>query len=121
MENLYIPGSDKTFTFNLRPGHLHIQGCSYPSNASIYFRAAHEWVRKYVLNPEPVTIMDCDFLCCDSASARELMDLLHTLMKGINLKGKELRVRWRTDDDEDLLGLAEAIEERLNLRFEYYK
>ncbi len=121
MEDLYIPGTDKTFTFNLKPGFLHIQGCSYPPSASVSFRQAHEWVKKYVENPNPITIMDCDFECCDSSSARELTDLLYLLMNGIKMAGKELRVRWRIDDDEDLLILAEAIEQRLNLRFEYYK
>jgi hypothetical protein len=42
-------------------------------------------------------------------------------MNGLRMAGKELRVRWRIDDDEDLLILAESIEQRLNLRFEYYK
>lgn len=121
MDALYIPGSDKTFTFNLKPGHLHIQGCSFPSSANVYFKPAHEWVKKYAVHPEPFTILDCDFDCCDSASARELIDLMHSLLKGIQMAGKVLHVRWRIVDDDDLLALAEAIEQRLGLRFEYYK
>lgn len=123
MSPLIIQGSDKTFSFHFAPGLLKIIGCSYPSDTVAQFREPLHWVEKYAKNPEEVTLVDCNFECCDSASSKQVMKLLYILKNGIVSAGKVLRVRWKTDDDDDddeLIFLAQTIAERLHIAFEYY-
>ena len=95
-----------------------ISGRSLPEDASKFYDSVHEWLNKYVLNPNDSTELSMKLDYFNSASARKIVEILFILEK-IQEVNKEVKVLWfYNEDDEVMEARGEEIKSVVELPFE---
>ncbi len=94
-----------------------IAGLSLPEDALEFYKPVLEWLEKYAENPLPETVFDFKLEYFNTASSKQLIQILMFLEK-LNQKSK-VKIRWHYKDiDEDMRDLGEEYSEIIKVDFE---
>lgn len=105
--------------FDPQSGKMSLSGKSYPADAIDFYRPIIEWVRKYAERPAVKTEMSCEIEYLNSASQKQLVELL-LAFKPIHSSGGDFVVVWKYEEgDDDILSVGELIEHELEIPFRY--
>lgn len=105
--------------FNPDTGKLLLSGKSYPADAIDFYRPIIEWSKEYVKSPQKKTELICDIEYLNSASQKQLVELIMAF-KPLNNSENEILVVWKYEEgDDDILAVGELIEYELKLPFKY--
>jgi len=118
MQNIYIDATSSTPQVNLdQSGKLMMKGRSLILNVNEFYNPLIEWISK--LNA-PVVRFTIDFDYFNSASSKQILEMLKLLDSNNNVK--DFDVFWHFEkDDEDILEIGQIFEERLRKARFYFK
>ncbi len=103
--------------FDPDKGHFEISGLSLPEDALEFYRPVIAWLEEYAENPNPETVFDFNLEYFNTASSKQLIQILLFLEK-LNKKSK-VKIRWHYKDiDEDMKDLGEEYSEIIKVEFE---
>ena len=122
MEKLEIEPFLQTPEINFNPesGVLLLSGKSYPADAIDFYRPIIEWSKNYSKNPAQSTTMICEIEYLNSASQKQLVELLVAFKPIYSKSEKEFVVLWKYEEgDDDILSVGELIEHELEIPFRY--
>jgi hypothetical protein len=104
MEPLYIEGTDESpaIILDKSAGNFEFSGKSLPEDVKAFYNPVLEWLDGYIANPNPDTVVNFRMDYFNSASAKQIMDIL-TCFEKIYQKGNDVLIRWHfASDDEDM-------------------
>jgi len=105
--------------FDAETGQLLISGKVYPADAIEFFSSLIEWSKEYITNPAGKTELICEIEYLNSASQKQLVELL-LVFKSLYDEKKNFVVRWKYEEgDDDILSVGELVEHELEIPFEY--
>ena len=118
MQNIYIDATSSTPQVNFDlSGKLMMKGRSLILNVNEFYNPLIEWISK--LNA-PVVMFTIDFDYFNSASSKQILEMLKLLDSNNNVK--DFDVFWHFEkDDEDILEIGQIFEERLRKAKFYFK
>jgi hypothetical protein len=118
MQNIDIEATSSTPQVNFdQSGKLMMKGRSLILNVNEFYNPLIEWISK--LNA-PVVRFTIDFDYFNSASSKQILDMLKLLDSNNNVK--DFDVFWHFEkDDEDILEIGQIFEERLRKARFYFK
>jgi len=118
MQNIYIEATSSTPQVNFdQSGKLMMKGRSLILNVNEFYNPLIEWISK--LNA-PVVRFTIDFDYFNSASSKQILEMLKMLDSNNNVK--DFDVFWHFEkDDEDILEIGQIFEERLRKARFYFK
>lgn len=97
-----------------------MSGKSYPADAIDFYRPIIEWSKNYSKNPAQSTTMICEIEYLNSASQKQLVELLVAFKPIYSKSEKEFVVLWKYEEgDVDILSVGELIEHELEIPFKY--
>jgi hypothetical protein len=120
MEPLIIQSTDDTPEVILDPGNniFKISNISVPEDAYEFYHPIIQWIKRYSENPLEETIIEFDLEYVNSASAKQLIQLLLAL-EDLNTKAKVL-VKWYYEAiDEDMQMLGKRFKNLADIEFEF--
>jgi len=120
MEALIIHSTDDTpdVIFDPENNIFKISKISVPEDAYEFYQPVIQWIKKYSQDPLPETVMEFDLEYVNSASAKQLIQLLMAL-EDLNSKTK-LTVKWFYETiDEDMKMLGKRFKNLADLNFEF--
>jgi len=77
-----------------------IKGISMAEDANIFYEDIINWIEEYCQNPNPKTVFDFTLDYYNSASAKQILEILYDLIE-IKDAGKEVLVRWHYESDNE--------------------
>jgi hypothetical protein len=104
MEPLYVEGTDESPTIILdkSAGKFEFTGKSLPEDVKAFYNPVLEWLDGYIANPNPDTVVSFKMDYFNSASAKQIMDIMSCFEK-VYQKGNKVLIRWHfMADDEDM-------------------
>lgn len=105
--------------FDSESGILLISGKVYPADAIEFFAPLIEWSKEYIVNPADKTELICEIEYLNSASQKQLVELL-LVFKTLYDEKKNFIVRWKYEEgDDDILSVGELVEHELEIPFKY--
>jgi hypothetical protein len=118
MQNISIDATSSTPQVNFdQSGKLMMKGRSLILNVNEFYNPLIEWISK--LNA-PVVRFTIDFDYFNSASSKQILEMLKLLDSNNNVK--DFDVFWHFEkDDEDILEIGQIFEERLRKARFYFK
>ena len=118
MQNINIEATSSTPQVNFdQSGKLMMKGRSLILNVKEFYSPLIEWISK--LNV-PVVRFTIDFDYFNSASSKQILEMLKLLDSNNNVK--DFDVFWHFEkDDEDILEIGQIFEERLRKARFYFK
>jgi len=118
MQNIDIEATSSTPQVNFdQSGKLMMKGRSLIVNVNEFYNPLIEWISK--LNA-PVVRFTIDFDYFNSASSKQILEMLKLLDSNNNVK--DFDVFWHFEkDDEDILEIGQIFEERLRKARFYFK
>jgi hypothetical protein len=117
MDALNLAGTDETpaVVFDNKKGAFEIRGRSIPLDATEFYAPVIEWMQRYAQSPNPTTHLTVRLEYFNTASAKQILDLLYALEK---IKGAS--VGWHFDeDDEDMEEAGQEFAELVKIPFEF--
>lgn len=120
MDSLRLENTSKSPSVNLISGLIEIKGRSIPENPKKFYKPIYDWIKKYGINPEPVTTINLNFEYIDTSSSKWVLDLLR-LLDDINGKSNtEIKVNWYYEEgDYDMFDLGMHLKSFINIDFEF--
>ncbi len=119
MEPLFIEATKDTprIHFDPQKNIFEISKLSLPEDAIEFYKPVFKWLREYMQNPNPMTVFDFNIEYFNTASSKQIIQLL-LLLEELNKKSK-VKVRWHYKDiDEDMKELGEEYANIINIDFE---
>lgn len=104
MEALYLEGTDESpkIILDKTSGKFEFSGKSLPEDVKAFYAPVLEWLDGYVSDPNPDTVVNFRMDYFNSASAKQIMDILSCFEK-VHKQGKKVLIRWHfLSDDEDM-------------------
>lgn len=94
-------------------------GKSLPEDVKEFYTPILEWIENYVEDPNEETLVEFDMEYFNSASSKQLLDVLERFaILAENGKGT-VKVRWRfMEDDEDMEDAGESYADIVDIPFE---
>lgn len=120
MEALIIQSTEDTpeVIFDPENNIFRISKISVPEDAYEFYQPVIQWIKKYAENPLEETVIEFDLEYVNSASAKQLIQLLMAL-EDLNTKTK-LTVKWLYEPiDEDMKMLGKRFKNLADLNFEF--
>lgn len=117
MDALNLAGTDETpaVVLDKKRGTFQITGRSIPVDAAQFYEPVIDWVQRYGQEPNPTTHMTFRFEYFNTASAKQILDLLYALEK---IKGAS--VEWYFDEeDEDMEEAGQEFAELVKIPFQF--
>ena len=111
MEKYIVTGSSDKPYINLdhESGILMIGGASLPENVLEVYQPVVDWLREYMLQPNPVTRVKFQFEYLNTASSRMIMQLLEQFLK-LREVCKTFSISWIYDkSDLDMRDFGEEL------------
>lgn len=91
------------------------EGRSLADNPTDFFKPIHAWFKEYVQKPNPVTVVVTRFDYINTATQRELLDIIKTLEATPGAK-----MVWQfLEDDEDMEECGQELAQLTSLLFEF--
>ena len=118
MQNIDIEATSSTPQVNFdQSGKLMMKGRSLILNVNEFYDPLIEWISKL---SAPVVRFTIDFDYFNSASSKQILEMLKLLDSNNNVKNFD--VFWHFEkDDEDILEIGQIFEERLRKASFYFK
>ncbi len=120
MEDLFIPGTKKSPEIDFKTnGTLTIKGISILENAHDFYQKPVSWLREYILNPAPKTIVNFALDFFNTSSQVHIYEMISLLsdLKGL---GYDVQINWYYADD-DFRELGEDLSQFIGVPFNYFK
>jgi hypothetical protein len=120
MEPLIIQATEDTpeVIFDPTSNTFKISKISVPEDAYEFYHPIIQWIKRYSENPLEETIIEFDLEYVNSASAKQLIQLLLAL-EDLNTKAKVL-VKWYYEAiDEDMQMLGKRFKNLADIEFEF--
>lgn len=120
--NLILEQSEVTpkVVFETESGKLEITGRSLPEDAVEFYDPLKNWIDEYTNSPNTHTELSIDLDYFNSASAKQLVDLLVKLEE-VNVRAEHaVIVKWGYEKDDDLMIIrGEEMASIINLPFQF--
>ena len=85
-------------------GTMEILGRSLPENAELFYKPLIEWVDRYVEgNTPPTTVLTIELEYFNSSSVKQILTILLKLEELHRQEGKEVKVIWSYNQDDELM------------------
>jgi len=110
MEPLYIKEREDTplVVLDKLNSIFEIKGISMPENVNEFYSGIITWIEEYSKDPNQETVFDFRLDYYNSASAKQIFEIFHTLGKIIDID-KEVIIRWHYQhDDEEMEDAGKA-------------
>ena len=123
METLIIEKTKTTphILFDKNLGRFEITGRSLPEDVIEFYKPVIEWVKKYLENPNPETVLTFEIEYLNTSSSKAILDIIY-LLKFPYDKGFDVKVNWKVfDEDEDLMELGEDYSSFVPVPFTFSK
>lgn len=120
LKPMHIKATDDTpeVLLDASSGIFSIKKRSLPENAMEFYAPILEWLQKYALNPQPITILNVELEYFNTASSKQLVKVLFTL-EHIGRKS-DITVRWYYNPiDKDMQMIGRRFNRLINLNFEF--
>lgn len=95
-----------------------LAGRSLPEDANEFYAPILDWAKYYIQRPNPITELDVKLDYYNSASARQILDLIIEFTQVIE-HNAVLRINWYYETEDELM--KEAGEELSNLAGQSFK
>lgn len=121
MEPLIIKATDSTPAINLNKdkGLFEISGNSLPEDVTKFYNPVFDWLRKYIEEPNPSTLLVFKLTYFNSASSKTIFSLL-SLMENLLIKGALVKVDWcYMEVDEDTLDAGKEYAAMVKIPFTF--
>ena len=101
-------------SLNSSTGIIEFSGYGKMSDAQEFFEPIHEWIKNYLISPQPLTIWVCKLKGYNNRFGYWLRNLIDILNRSLKDKG-QFEVHWcYVEEDENILGVGEDLEDMLN-------
>jgi|GEM_PF-96533 len=91
------------------------EGRSVSDNPKDFFKPIHAWFKEYSKKPNAVTVIVARFEYIDTATQRELLDIIKTL-EGL----PDVKIVWQfLEDDEDMEECGQELVQLTSVPFEF--
>jgi len=120
MDDLILKGSSVTPYVRLTTsGVMTIEGRCIPENPQEFFDQLVNWFNEYAISPAAKTILTFRFEYLNSASVKNVLHLLKTLVQLLG-HASDLMIRWvYEEDDEIILEAGESLQMLVKIPFEF--
>jgi hypothetical protein len=122
MKELILNGTKQTpyVNFNAVSGKLELSGRSIPENSFEFYNPLLEWLAAYAEVALPTTEMKVYLEYFNTSSSKYILEVLKKLKEINDLEGKEIKVEWCYDEDDDeMMETGEDYEDVTGLEFVY--
>ncbi len=104
--------------FDRAKSEFSISGRSLPEDASEFYRPVIAWMENYVQYSKPYTEFRISLDYFNSSSIKQML-VLFMLLEEIIKKGKEVKIVWCYNDDDELMEIkGREFKSMLNVPFE---
>jgi hypothetical protein len=120
LEPLFIARTEETpeVDFNPETGSLKLSGRSLPEDAFSFYRPLIDWLRTYVQNLAPHTMVHINLDYFNSSSGRYLMEVFAIIDRECHHCADKINIVWSAEkDDEVMLEKGAEFKSLLNLPF----
>lgn len=120
MEPIRLTGTDESPEVILDPstGEFKFSGKSLPEDVKEFYLPILDWIEEYAKNPIDETVIEFKMEYFNSASSKQILDILEHFAK-INNTGKKIKVNWLyIEDDEDMAEAGESYSDIVEIPFE---
>jgi hypothetical protein len=94
-----------------------ISNVSLPENAIEFYAPIVDWLKKYKENPNPVTVFDFNIEYLNTASSKQVFELIFLIDK--ISENSDVTIRWHYDViDEDMHSLGIRFTHLVKVKFE---
>jgi len=94
-----------------------ISNVSLPENAIEFYAPVLDWLKKYKENPEPITVFDFNIEYLNTASSKQIFELIFLIDK--ISENSDVTIRWHYDViDEDMHSLGIRFTHLVKVKFE---
>ena len=117
LQDLQIEKTRYTPFIHLSEGDIRFEGRSVLSDPYDLYQPVYEWIKEYIHNNPPDTLIDLKFEYINTSSMKWVFEILRTFLEEPSLKEK-LKINWYyEEDDEDMKELGEILRSFLNSSF----
>jgi hypothetical protein len=119
MKPLIIQATEDTpeIIFDPENGIFKISNVSLPENAIEFYAPILDWLKKYKEQPNPVTIFDFNIEYLNTASSKQIFELIFLIDKISEYS--DVTIRWHYDViDEDMHSLGIRFTHLVKVKFE---
>ena len=119
MKPLIIQATEDTpeIVFDPENGVFKISNVSLPENAIEFYAPVIDWLKKYKENPNPETIFDFNIEYLNTASSKQIFELIFLIDKISEFS--DVTIRWHYDViDEDMHSLGIRFTHLVKVKFE---
>jgi len=94
-------------------------GRSMPEDAYEFYKPIIEWVKEYVLDPNPKTELNVTFEYFNSSSVKQVLELF-MLFENLVENGKDVKIIWNYTEDDVLMEVkGQELKSMLSVPFEF--
>lgn len=118
---LYFKASADTpeVSFDKENSTFIMNGRSMPEDAFEFYKPIIAWVVDYIKDPNPKTEFNVTFEYFNSASVKQVLELL-MLLENLISAGKDAKIVWHYKEDDDLMEVkGQEIKSMLSVPFEF--
>ena len=119
MEPLRIKATEDTpeIYFDTEEEIFEISNVSLPENAVEFYAPILDWLKRYKLNPNPITVFNFNIEYLNTASSKQIFELVFLIDK-IN-ENSDITIRWHHDViDDDMRSLGVRFTHLVKVKFE---
>lgn len=107
--------------FDRAKNEFSISGRSLPEDPSEFYKPVIAWMENYVQAPEPYTELRITLDYFNSSTIKQML-MLFMLLEDIIKKGKEVKIAWCYNEDDELMEIkGREFKSMLNIPFELVK
>lgn len=121
MSELLIESSQDTpeIEFSSAKGYVRIEGKSLPEDSTRLYEELISALKEYCQSPKDTTSADLKLEYFNTSSSKSILEVLK-LLKQIKLSGKEIKINWMFDEeDEEMLEAGQDFSSLINIPFNY--
>lgn len=100
---------------NKKDGIFEISGRSLPEDSDEFYAPVVAWFKEYFQDPNPTTVLSIQFQYFNSATAKIVYSLMHTMQ---SIPGASVEWCYHRDD-EDILEAGQEFESELTVPFSF--
>ncbi|HQQ95134.1 MAG TPA: DUF1987 domain-containing protein [Bacteroidia bacterium] len=105
-------------SFDREAGEFRMSGRSLPEDSFQFYQPVIEWMKQYINDPLPETVLVTHFEYFNSSSIKQLLILFKSL-ENLKEQGKEAKVIWQFEEDDDLMEIkGKEFKRMLSIPFE---
>ncbi len=119
MDSLILAATEDTPEVNFVPEKniFSFSNVSLPEDAIEFYQPIFNWLKEYTENPNPTTNFDFSVEYINTASSKQIFDMMLLINKMANKS--DITIRWHYDVlDEDMLMLGTRYKNLLKVKFE---